>query len=109
MSARRQAAKTVARFDPNSGPIADYTLTARRPATPREDPERDEAKAAWTSQTHRQVTLIVPMLAQADQYQPPQFVESRIELGEDGARELIDQLQALLDWMREPYPESEAE
>lgn len=109
MSARRQAAQTVARFDPNRGPIADYTLTARRPATPREDPDRPEwSQHAWSG-GGRQVTLIVPMLTRTDQYQPPQFVESHIELGEDGARELIDQLQALLDWMREPYPDSEAE
>ena len=107
MSTRRSQLMTAARFDANRGPIADYVLTARRPAAPCEDTEHEQFKnlGAWTGGTPRQVTLKVPMLAQADQYTPPQFVESIIELGEEGAHELIGQLQAALEWMREPYTE----
>lgn len=109
MSTRRSQIMTAARFDANRGPIADYVLTARRPATPREDTEHEQFKnsGAWLGGIPRQVTLNVPMLAQADQYTPPQFVESVISLGEEGARELIEQLQAALEWLREPYEPEE--
>lgn len=109
MNARRPQVTHAARFDPKRGPVADYTLTGRRPQTPREDYDNESSKgAAWHHCVHRQLTLTVPALAQADIDLPPTYVESRIELGEEGARELIDQLQTMLEWVREPY-ESEGD
>lgn len=100
----------ASRFDPANGTISDYVLMARRPQTPREDAEHPDARAShFRGVVDRQVVLTVPMLAQGDQYAPPVFTESVIHLGEDGARELIDQLATILDWLREPYAEDTAE
>lgn len=108
MSKNRSQLKSVARFDAATGTLADYVLSARRPARPEEDAQVDNgAQPAWRGVTPRSVTLTVPNIVQADQYEAPRFVESSLNLDEDGARSLIEQLQGLLAWMHEPY-ESEA-
>lgn len=98
----RPGSKRIAQFDPENDELPTYVLQARRPTYPSRDPQHETFRASYGPE-RRQVTVMIPHIAQAGPDEPMIYHRAVASLDRAQLQDLIKDLVALRDWMDEPY------